>query len=230
MRISLVRHAQPAWVVDGKSVLDPRLSAQGQTQAERLAEAARHWTRPGAVWVSPTERTRQTAAPLLDTFQTTATIYPWMEEIRLPRQWEGASGHDVSAALYKARNRPAHAWWDGLEGGESFSDFEARVVQGLQTALAAVGVRALGEQVAGARLWSVDDPELRVVWVGHGGTNSVAISYLLGLPSVPWAWERLVAAHASVTRLVATPLLGAYVFGLREHSDVAHLPKALRSR
>ena len=64
MELILVRHAQPVWVEEGKSVLNPRLSELGLEQAKRLAEEARSWTAPTELWVSPTRRSRETAKPL----------------------------------------------------------------------------------------------------------------------------------------------------------------------
>ncbi|NJK90089.1 MAG: hypothetical protein HC923_12355 [Myxococcales bacterium] len=70
----------------------------------------------------------------------------------------------------------------------------------------------------------------RLIIVGHGGTNAVILSLLLGLPLAPWVWEQFVSLHASFTRVKAAPLLGGYVFGLREHSDASHLDPADRTR
>ena len=53
---------------------------------------------------------------------------------------------------------------------------------------------------------------------------------VLGLEPVPWPWERLVSYHASVSRMKASSLLGAQIFGLRGLSDVSHLPVAKQTR
>ncbi len=50
-----------------------------------------------------------------------------------------------------------------------------------------------------------DDPhwrelprERRVVIVSHAGVSGVALAHLIGLPQVPWAWERFRLGHAAV--------------------------------
>jgi broad specificity phosphatase PhoE len=80
------------------------------------------------------------------------------------------------------------------------------------------------------QLNDVDRRGARLVLVGHGGTNAVALEYLLGLDGVPWPWERFNSNHASITRVRTTPLGGGYIFGLFRFNDVAHLARADRTR
>jgi probable phosphoglycerate mutase len=152
-----------------------------------------------------------------------------LEEMRLPAEWEGLPADRVSAMLRAARERPAEEWWNGVGSGESFHDFHQRVTGAVREILRRHGASPVTER-HGQVVWQVQDREA-VLWVvAHGGTNSVAVADLLGLSPVPWAWERFVMQHASVTRLRATRLLGGAIFGLREHSDVGHLPRDLRTR
>lgn len=224
-----MRHAQPEWVQEGVSVLDPVLTDQGRAQALHLAEAAKGWRAPAEVLVSPMRRTKETAEPVLETLGMTPRIQPWLEEMRLPGEWDGAPADQVSALIRASRQRSLEEWWDGLPGGESFRDFHHRVTTGLVDALGGHGAR-LREAHPELRLWEIEDRTKTLVFVGHGGSNAVAIGFLLGIQPVPWQWERFVMLHASITRLKATPLLGSSIFGLREHSDVKHLPRELRSR
>lgn len=227
MELIFVRHAQPEWVKDGRSVLDPPLTELGWTQARALPETSRRWRTPTAVWVSPTRRTQETAGPLVEGLGLAPRTLPFLEEMRLPKAWDGAPADRIGDVLRTARERTLAEWRDGFPGGEGFSAFEARISGGLAEALGALGIRPRPEHPG---LFEGPIGEARVVIVGHGGTNAVALSWLLGLPNVPWAWERFVQAHASVSRLKATPMLGGFVFGLREHSDVSHLPAGLRTR
>jgi probable phosphoglycerate mutase len=66
--------------------------------------------------------------------------------------------------------------------------------------------------------------------VAHAGTNSVVISHLLGLDTVPWEWDRFVLSHTSVTRIEAMKLGDGYTFCLSKLSDVEHLPNDMRTR
>ena len=224
-----MRHAQPTWVEEDKSVLDPALSPLGLQQAEHLAALARAWRRPVDLVISPTRRTRQTAEPLARALEVEPQLAPHLEEIRLPPTWDGAPADEISAAMRAAKARSLAEWWDGFPGGEAFRDFHHRVTTQLVELLEARGVH-LARVEGEIRIWNVEDKDRRVVIVGHGGTNAVAVGFLLGIEPVPWAWERFVSHHASITRLKATTLLGGALFGLREHSDVGHLPEPLRTR
>ena len=135
---------------------------------------------------------------------------------------------EVGAAIRGGRQRPEPEWWDGPPGGESFRAFWTRVTEGLCRELETRGLAAEPDEAQ--HLFRGERSERRILVVAHAGTNAVLMSRLLGLPPVPWAWERFGAMHTSVTRLRAQPLLGANVFSLRVFSDVAHLPKEMRSR
>ena len=228
MELILVRHGQPVWVEDGKSVLDPRLSDLGLEQARRLAEEARAWSRPSELWVSPTRRSRETAAPLAEALALNQVVHPWLEELRLPEAWHGKDASEVGEAIRGGRQRPEPEWWDGPPGGESFRSFWARVTEGLTAELGRRGLETgPAEQ---PHLFQGEASDQRVLIVAHAGTNAAILSRLLGLPPVPWVWERFGAMHSSVTRLRAQSLLGAHIFSLRVFSDMGHLPKALRTR
>ena len=230
MELVLVRHAQPRWVEDGKSVLDPQLTELGHRQAERVAERLKALRPlPTELAISPTRRTRQTAEPIARALEVAPVVATDLAEIRLPPDWEGAPAEQIAAALGAARHRPASDWWAGLPGGEPFADFAERVQGAVFGLLAERGLRPPEHAEAP---WARDEPheDRRLVIVGHGGTNAVITSLLLGIDHVPWAWERFITLHAAMTRLRARPLLGGWLFGLREHSDAGHLPPELRSR
>jgi probable phosphoglycerate mutase len=155
-----------------------------------------------------------------------AQIIPFFEEIRLP-DWSATPAEVVDRTLRQARDRPVSEWWDGLPGGETFRDFHRRITTGLRDLLADHGaVRATEEHPC---MWKLDNPDQRLVFVGHGGSNAVALTYLLDLQPVPWEWERFVSLHASVTRVRARRISGGHIFSLRTFSCVNHLPEDLRS-
>lgn len=230
MDVMFIRHAQPAWVVDGLGVLDPELTPKGHDQSRHLAEAARGWRRrPVQLVVSGARRARQTAEPLAEVLGLEPTVVPDLEEIRLPAEWEGKPALEIRAAFGDARARAAEEWWAGVPDGEPYQVFHDRVTGALRTLLAEHGVTQTQKEPP---TWTTGDldPETRIVIVAHGGTNSACIGDLLGLPPVPWSWERLVIPHTGISRVRAAPLLGAQIFGLRVHSDDGHVPTELRSR
>lgn len=228
MELLFVRHAQPLWVDDGKSRINPVLTDLGHEQAALLGERAASWE-VDEIWCSPTVRTRQTAEPLAKALGMEPVVYDWLEELRMSPEWEGKDASVLKPMFDHAGKRPADDWWDGMPGGESFRDFLVRVTEGIDGALHQRGAKGSND-VKLTRVFDMAHHEKRIVVVGHGGTNSVAVSHLLGLPAVPWSWERFVLSHASVTRLRSKRLIGGRIFGLRELSDTRHLPEPLVTR
>lgn len=226
MEIFFLRHAQPAWTRDGRNVLDPPLTELGRIQARLLASESRQWPAPSELLVSPKQRTRETATPLVESLGLEPRIIPFFEEIHLPN-WSETPAEVVDRTLREARGRPVEEWWDGLPGGESFRDFHERITSGLRALLAERGATRATE--AHPAVWHLDQPDQRLVLVGHGGSNAVALTYLLDLQPVPWEWERFVSQHASITRVRTRRIAGGHIFSLCSFSSVTHLPPDLRS-
>ncbi len=225
MEIVLIRHGQPEWVRDGLNVTNPPLTDLGRTQAERLAASltAEHFDE---VLVSPLDRARQTASPLLAAQDRAEMIDPWLEEIRDP-VWHGTPAEKAREAYAEMRGRSADERWHGLTGGESIRDFTKRIHAGVTEFLAARGVERLDHELP---IWRVAEPGARIALVAHAGTNSVTICHLLGLEPTPWEWERFVLGHTSVSRLEALEVGDGYAFSLTKLSDLEHLPPDERTR
>ena len=64
MEIVLIRHAEPEWVKDGKSVVNPPLTVRGSRQAELLGQRLAE-EKFDHVFASPLQRTHLTAQPTL---------------------------------------------------------------------------------------------------------------------------------------------------------------------
>jgi probable phosphoglycerate mutase len=225
MEFILIRHAQPEWVKDGKSIVNPPLSDLGFRQADLLGERLRD-DRFDHVFVSPLLRACQTAEPFLKHHARPQVIEPWLEEIREPA-WHG----QPAEVTVKAYNDDAKAnsidRWSGLTGGEPVSEFVARIRSGCADFLARHGVR---RQDSLLPVWDIDDPQTSFVFVAHAGTNSVIICHLLGLEPTPWEWERFVIGHASMTTIKAIKLGDGYTFSLQNLSDLEHLALVDRTR
>ena len=225
MRLTFIRHGEPAWTVDGRSVDDPVLTDRGRRQAELLAEHLADLA-CDEVLVSPLVRARETSEPLLAALGHEPEEAAWLEEIRAPA-WGGAPEEQVTRTFAEGRARPIEEQWDGIAGGESFRDFHVRVTGGLTDALVERGARPVGP---GSPLWEIDSPGHHVVLVAHAGTNAVAIGHLLGIDPVPWEWERFVMRHSSVSELAPYETAGSCAFSLLRLNDVEHLPDDLRTR
>jgi broad specificity phosphatase PhoE len=224
VQIVLVRHGQPQWNREGRSVVDPELTDLGHRQAHRVAE---HLTgqRFDQILVSPLLRARQTAQPIGEALSTEPTVLDWMAEIREPA-WDGSPVEHVERIFAQQRLREVEALWEGLDEGESFRAFHERVTGGLAAHLADLDVVPATEH---PRVFRLRDPDLRLLLVAHGGTNAVAIGSLLGIPPVPWEWERFVSYHCSVTLLETVSIGGGHAFSLHRLSDLSHLPSTLHT-
>jgi probable phosphoglycerate mutase len=225
MEILLIRHGEPEWVRDGFNVDDPVLTSRGHEQARATAKIVAAWE-PDEIYVSPLVRARQTAAPLYETCGREETIAPWLEEIRNP-VWHATPAEKVEESFNEHRRRPVHRLWDGLDGGESVRSFQERIRLGASLFLDEHGVHAVEGDLP---VFHIDEPGRRVVLVAHAGTNSVTLCHLLGVPGIPWEWDRFVFHHASVTRLEAIEIAGMYTFSLTRLSDVEHLAESHRTR
>lgn len=225
VELVLVRHAEPAWVNEGLNVDDPPLTERGRTQADLLAERVAG-EKIDELVVSPLQRARATAAPLLDRLGRPLEVADWLEEIRNPL-WHGTPAEKAAEAFREERSRPADRRWEGLDGGESVRDFVTRIRQNAGLFLAERGIEQVRDDLP---VWRIEQPDRRLTLVAHAGTNAVVIGLLLGLQPVPWEWERFVLGHASISRLEAMETGDGHTFSLTRLSDVEHLPTELRTR
>lgn len=228
MELVFVRHGQPAWSVDGLSQVDPELTDLGWEQARRVGKRlAAEPAGVAEILVSPAIRAQQTAEPLVTTTGLRPTTVPDITEIRMP-DWTGRLEEEVQRIFADSRSRPPEEWWDGLGDGESFRAFHDRVTGAIRRLLSD---RSIHPDPSGhPHLWQVEADPHRIVFVAHGGTNAVALGWLLGLEPTPWEWERFILGHASIARVRAIPLAGGHVFSLRAFNDQEHLTREMRSR
>ena len=225
MDIVLIRHGQPEWVRDDLNVVDPPLTELGLMQAERVGDVLRNETFDEII-VSPLQRARQTAAPLLAAQSRAEVIEPFLHEIKEP-DWHGTPAELARTAYAEDRQRPAAERWNGIPGGgEPPRDFVERVRAG---AVDYWGARGMYRSRQILPMWHLDKPDLRVAIVAHAGTNGVLLCHLLGLDPVPWEWDRFVTQHASITRLSTMEMTDGHTFSLHRLSDVEHLPVNART-
>lgn len=225
MDILFVRHAQPRWIVDGLNRVDPDLTELGARQARLVAArlgAEGPWDE---LLVSPTTRTRMTAAPIAEAIGLEPTIVDDLEELKTPGLADTPE-HEVEALFAQLDARHPDDWWEGFPDGETFREFHLRVTGCVSDILRGRSFAPRHEP----HVYDVAQDPGRIVVVGHAGTNAVAIGHLLGLDPVPWEWERFVSPHASVSLLRTVELAGGHVFGLRAFADVHHFADGEVSR
>ncbi|CAN5920933.1 hypothetical protein BH23ACT10_BH23ACT10_12800 [soil metagenome] len=220
MLLRLVRHAEPAYVVDGTLYNNPELTSRGHEQAQCLA--ARDWGHVDELWVSPMVRAQQTAAPLAGQLGIPAITHDWMHEIRAPDDWEGSPVDQLDKLFEEYNLRAIDQLWDGLPGGESVHSFHDRVTTGLADTLRGYGAEPIVTDDHHPDLWSAPD-DVSILFVAHGGTNATVLTHLLSATPTPWEWDRFDSAHTSIATLRTRKVAHAVAFGMTGFGDVAHL-------
>lgn len=219
MKLTLIRHAEPAWTQEGRLVGNPALTELGRRQARQLAE--RPWTGVDELWVSELRRARETADPLAERLGLRPRVCPWMNEIGDPVEWDGMSIDLVKARISRLEESPSlERLWRGVRRGEPYHSFRERISAGLLRSLGEYGVRMLEPDQP--RLWR-PGRQKSIVLVAHGGTNAVIHETLLGCGPTPIAWHKFRSLHTAVSVLSAYPLARAVMFALERFGDVTHL-------
>lgn len=219
MKLTLIRHAEPAWTHRGRMVGNPVLTELGARQARQLAE--RTWVGVDEVWVSELRRARETAAPLAEKLGLTPQVHSWMNEIGDPVEWDGMPIQQVDDRISRLeRSSSLEKLWTGVRRGEPYYSFRERITAGLLRSLEGYGVRMLEPDQP--RLWE-SGRRKSILLVAHGGTNSVIYETLLGCGATPIAWHKFRSLHTSVSVLRTYPLAQAVMFALEKFGDVTHL-------
>jgi probable phosphoglycerate mutase len=199
----LVRHGEsaaadpdrPFPLVDGQG--DPPLHEDGLAQADRVcARLLASGETFDAVYVTPLQRTRQTAQPLLDRLGVEPVVEPDLREVFLG-EFEGgefrrraAEGDPVMATVW------AEQRWDAIPGAESDEGFTARVRRAI-------------ERIAAAH------PDGTAAVFTHGGV----IGKVMQLATAARPFAFVGADNASITHLVVMDQLWA----VRAWNDTGHL-------
>jgi 2,3-bisphosphoglycerate-dependent phosphoglycerate mutase len=176
---------------------DPPLAAEGERQAEALAERLAVEPLAG-LFVTSLRRTALTAAPLAERVGLDPVVVPELREVHLG-EWEGGEWR-IRAATGDplARRVLEQERWDLVPGGESPSSLAERVRTGVERVVSSVGPGALAAAVV------------------HGGVIGEICRQATG--SRPFAFVH--SDNASITRLV---VFGDGRWLLRSFNDTAHL-------
>ena len=221
-RITLLRHGEPDWSPgSGHSVRDPALTPYGRAQAQTAA--ARLSREPiDAIYVSPTRRSIETAAPLAEATGLELAVVDNLAEIETGA--DGLSLSEVDRYFVEGSQRPLVEHWEGWPSpeAESFLDFHARVSAGIADVLFRHGSRSQCEH--DFETWSFDQPAPQIVIAAHCGTNAVAITHLLDIPPRPWEWLRFESGLAAYSVLQARELgPRGSVWSLQNFNEIDHL-------
>ncbi|HEV8440613.1 MAG TPA: histidine phosphatase family protein [Methylomirabilota bacterium] len=132
LRLVLVRHAETAWNRERRyqGWQDTPLSELGRTQADAAARLLA--AQPlAAVWSSPLQRARDTAAAIAAAQRLTVQEEAAFKEMRFG-QWEGLTRDEVSARFPDAYQMWAQSPHQAVvPGGETLAEVRERVLRGL---------------------------------------------------------------------------------------------------
>ncbi len=199
----LVRHGasmaavpgEPFDLLDGHA--DPPLAPDGEEQAVAVARQLETESL-GKLFVTPLQRTQQTAAPLATATGLEPHVMPELREVRLG-DWEGgmlriraAQGDPLFFEIIEKER------WDLIPNAEPADEFAERVRRGVEAMVAATGPDALGAAVL------------------HGGVIGEICRQ--ATRSRPFAFVH--ADNGSISRLVVMP--GGRQL-LRSFNSTAHL-------
>lgn len=201
--VVLLRHGASAHAVEGEPFPlvngqgDPPLAPEGEEQA--LAAAARLATEEIAgVFVTPLQRTSQTAAPLCEALGIEPVLVPELVEVHLG-EWEGGEyrirahrGDPLIGRVIEEED------WALIPGAESMEAVASRARAGIEAIVAQAG------------------PGVSAVAVVHGGIIGELCRQATG--SRPFAFIH--ADNCSISRIVVFAD-GRWL--LRSFNDVAHL-------
>lgn len=201
--IVFVRHGASANATPGTSFPmvagrgDPPLAQAGQAQARSVGERLRHEPLT-KLFVTPLQRTHETAAPLAAATGLEPIVIDELIEVSLG-EWEGgefriraAQGDPVVWEALRAER------WDVIPGAESPESVEERVRAGVARIVAEAG------------------PDVSVASVVHGGI--IGELCRIATKSRPFAFVH--ADNGSITRLV---ILDGGHWLLRSFNDISHL-------
>ncbi len=207
MKLLIVRHGITDWNSDGRfqGQQDVILNAVGLEQAHRLALRLANQT-ISSVFASDLVRARQTASEIATLQTVPVTADPRLREICFGR-WEGryfdeiAQNDAETMRLWRAHDDPSFC----VLGGETITQVASRV------------------QAFVNDLNNIPDGHTTLV-VSHGGTASVLLCLLLGMPPIRY-WQ----FHLSQTGLSEVSLKPGKV-RLNYFNDTCHLSEKTEDR
>jgi probable phosphoglycerate mutase len=186
---------QPFALLDGHA--DPPLAPEGEEQAIAVARRLDSEALDG-LFVTPLQRTAQTAAPLATATGLSPVVVPELREVLLG-DWEGgelriraAQGDPLFRRIIEEER------WDVIPNAEPMEEFAGRVQRGLATIVDTAG------------------PDTTVAAVLHGGVIGEICRQATS--SRPFAFTH--SDNCSISRLVVLP--GGRQL-LRSFNDTAHL-------
>jgi probable phosphoglycerate mutase len=173
VELLLVRHALPVRRELDVGAADPELSADGHRQAAHLAEYLAAEAPLDALYASPLQRARQTAAPIAERFGLDTVLDEAVAE------WDRHSNEYVPIEELKAADDPR---WQALLRGEWTSHDETPEQFAERT------VMAIERMIAAHR-------GQRIAVVCHGGVINGYLAHVLGIGGHSFFYPNYTSIH-----------------------------------
>lgn len=197
-RLVIVRHGQTSANLDGvwHGSTDTALTPHGHTQAQRVADfLAQDCPDAGALYASPLQRARHTAAPIAEQLGLPLQVEPDLREFDLGT-WEGKTYRELMTE---------HRLWDEMKSNPDFAPHGGESPLGVASRLA-----GSWQRIARAH------PERPTIVVTHGGAISLALAYLLDGNYANW---NRVMENCAVSELVLAPEIRLTRFNVTSHLE-----------
>ena len=181
-RVILVRHGKPDFPYDRlycDEIEDPLLTTEGHQQAEATAQSLAPES-VDAIYMSPMQRTRMTAAPIINALGAPVHVDPALKE-RPFGIWDGRYFDDIQREFpddFKAWKRDPVTFVPA--GGESIEDHRVRITSAVERIVA----NHQGEMV---------------IIVMHVGPIRMCVTSALKMPLI--AYRQLTIDYGSMTRI-----------------------------
>lgn len=221
MRILLIRHAEPDYVIDS-------LTSKGHVEAELLSRRLiRYPIRD--FYVSPLGRARDTAAYTLEKLGRTAEVLPWLREFRgtVPDPETGEKRWicwDLKPRIWS--DYPGimdhRTWADApVFDGTNVREIWRETTDGINGLLDRYGYRKDGP------VWLCDNNEMfTIALFCHFGISMAILAWLTDT-SPMLLWHRVLCMPSSVTEVVTEERIkGEVFFRITKLGDLTHLEAA----
>ena len=221
MEIVLIRHGQPAWIVEDEYRRNPGLTELGKVQSQKSASVFLE-NSIDELWVSPLNRAQETHTPFKERNVAKNIItYDWLQEMEDPEEVAlyGKSNDEIMA-FFEKRNSQSFEEWSKGSHGQYMENFKNKIIPNLDSELKSKGIISIDDTYD--RMFDLSSSNLeKIMIISHAGTMSVLLSYFLNMPLYPWTWRKFLPRHTGHTTLKSSKISGGHFFRLKEFNNVS---------